>query len=196
MRSDLHLPEGYQERGEVPHFDDTPLKDEWQDEVYSYARRVVEMEGLTSVLDLGCGSGFKLLKHFSDLGIRMCGAEVEPTLSWLRRTYPDNVWLDASRLGSAQQFDAVICSDVIEHVQNPIALIKTILSVKPKLVVISTPDAEMMGRPLGPPRNKHHVREWSMEGFYNLLSDHMVVVQHLISNHEQCTQMAVCEPKA
>lgn len=174
------------------HFDDTPLKDEWQKEVYQFARDVLNKNGLRSVLDVGCGGGYKLLQEFE--GAVRAGVEVEPTLSWLRSTYPSETWLEQAE----GHWDLVVCSDVIEHVQDPDALLRSILSVRPKWIVISTPDRDLIPKadPLGPPRNKAHIREWSFEEFGSYLSEHLEVVEHFISNAEQCTQCCLCKQKS
>ncbi len=40
-------------------FDDTPFRDQWQKEVYLEAANLASERGLCTILDIGCGSGFK-----------------------------------------------------------------------------------------------------------------------------------------
>lgn len=188
----------YLHRQSVPHFDDTKTADEWQREVYELAQEWFYSQGCESVLDIGCGNGTKLLRHFSD--VSMTGTEVEPTLSWLQKQYPQYSWVEAGKTQAS--YDMVICSDVIEHVQDPDALLLEILRHKPRVVVLSTPARELIpGAALGPPRNKHHVREWTSEEFMKYVSGLMCnqamvswpmnMAAHFISNEEQCTQCMV-----
>ncbi len=157
----------YVSRESVPHFDDTPFKDEFQDEVYKFAAGVVPED--SGVLDVGCGSGFKLLKYFGHLST--IGFEVQPTLGYLRETYPERLWMAVGAtlpgLGGL-----VICSDVIEHVLDPDCVLDFIASLHPERVVISTPDRVELGLGTedGPPRNIHHVREWTHDEFVEYLS--------------------------
>jgi methylase of polypeptide subunit release factors len=58
------IKQDYEIRPENAFFDDTPLTDEYQDEVYQHARLIADRDSLTSVCDIGCGSGFKLLNIF------------------------------------------------------------------------------------------------------------------------------------
>lgn len=184
--------EDYAPRLENAAFDDTPNTDLWQNDVYRLAKKVAMKEGLKTVLDVGCGSGYKLLKYFKRFPT--VGSEVEPTLSWLKERYPDRAWLPLD--GLALKYDLVISADVIEHVPDPDALLEMIKRVHPKRVVISTPDRSMLVcDQQGPPRNICHIREWSFDEFGMYLSEHFNVIRHYICNEEQCTQVAVLEPK-
>src|SRR6187200_254103 len=55
------IKDGYTSRLNNRFFDDTPLTDEWQNEVYAKARQLANDHDLQTVLDIGTGSGFKLL---------------------------------------------------------------------------------------------------------------------------------------
>lgn len=196
-RENYYLPDAYQHRVTVPHFDDTPYKDEWQDGIYREARDLATKERLWSVLDIGCGGGFKTLKWFGEYMWQTIGVEVEPTLSWLRRTYPHSHWKAWGELDLERPYNLVICSDVIEHVQRPDLLLENIASLNFRRLVISTPDPSLMGlgTEMGVPKNLHHLREWQMPAFRALLEDYFEVLDHRIVNKEQYTQMAICGPK-
>lgn len=182
----------YNSRSEVPHYDDTGMKDEYQKEVYEIARQEFDKRGLKTVLDLGCGGAYKLLKNFSD--VHTVGIEVEPTLSWLKHTYPDRLWRPAQCV--ATFYDMVICSDVIEHVVDPDVIVEQIKAYRPKLIVISTPDRSLLNGPeLGPPKNIHHVREWTAKEFGDYLRQHFNIVLHQHTNREQGTQLVIATLK-
>ena len=178
-------------------FDDTPFKDEFQDEVYAIAKRVAEDQWLNSVIDIGCGSAYKLNKWFRDIesSYVAIGAEVEPTLSKLREEHPMEIWADASLLHTGiLQAHMVICSDVIEHVPDPDKILDSIAACKPKVIVISTPALEHLeqGCVDGPPRNIHHVREWTTEQFKAYIGSRFHVLEQVVT--EQKNQVIVCRP--
>lgn len=163
----------YTHRAEVPHFDDTPFKDEYQDEVYRYAASLK----VGSVIDVGCGSGFKLMKWFGHLPTM--GVEVEPTLGWLNKTYPNRLWSSSYAVLPKQEHPVVvICSDVIEHIADPDDLLSYLASLDFDELVISTPDRVLLniGTEQGPPHNIHHHREWTSEEFKNYVSTRFNVV--------------------
>lgn len=185
------LPYGYESRDAVPHFDDTPFRDEFQDAVYRHGQYYLIKMKLTRVLDIGCGSGFKLMKYFGGYNTEAVGVEVEPTLSWLRATYPHREWSDGIPYG---RWDLVMCSDVIEHVKDPDALLDSIADTDFKYLVISTPASDLLGHgtELGPPRNIHHAREWTQEGFKQYISSRFEVVEQVI--FDSATQVIVAKP--
>ena len=52
------IKEGYTIRPNNMFYNDTNMKDEWQKEVYQYARQQFDIHNLTSVWDIGTGSGY------------------------------------------------------------------------------------------------------------------------------------------
>lgn len=171
-KENFYIHDGYEHRLENKHFDDTPFKDEWQKEVYAYARTIADLHGLKSVADVGCGSGYKLVHMLGDL--ETVGIEYDPAYTFLTRTYPDRYWLQAAPgVLPWPKFnpELVVCADVIEHVPDPFELLWYIFQMQPKYVVISTPDVAVLGLGTedGPPKNLHHVREWNTPQFTALL---------------------------
>ena len=67
------------------HYDDTGNTDGFQDDVYNYAKTLVNEYNLITIGDIGCGSGYKLIKYFGDkTKYKTIGLEIEPTLSFLK----------------------------------------------------------------------------------------------------------------
>ncbi len=186
----------YTERLDNEQFDDTGYTDEHQDEVYSYAKGIWltrKFDGF--VCDVGCGSGYKLLKYFKD--VKTIGIDVGKTVEFLQDKYPSRLWYDQTYPSvDYNVIDMVICADAIEHVQDPDQLLKNIQYLKPKIIVISTPDRDMLFNHNGPPQNLAHVREWSYHELQKYISQFFEIEEHFISSITQCTQCIICSPRS
>jgi len=185
---------GYIHRIESGHFDDSENEDQWQKEVYQFGADLSEKQKYKTILDIGCGSGYKLLKYFNDY--ETTGCEIEPTLSFLKNTYPTNHW-EKLEACFAQKYDLIIISDVIEHVKDPESFLSNIIdNIEFKQLIISTPERDLLNHStFGPPLNTSHFREWTMKEFGQFISAFLIVEKHHISNQSQCTQMVLGSPK-
>jgi hypothetical protein len=47
----------------------------------------------------------------------------------------------------------------------------------------------------GPPKNRHHCREWNMNEFKNYINSRFKVLDHFISNKQQATQLILAQLK-
>jgi len=187
---------GYIHRKNVVDFDDTSLKDEYQKEVYEYCASLYKTKNLKGVIDIGCGSGYKLIKNFENEP----KAGVELKIEYLKKTYPKETWFEfADKSWKNFETDLLICSDVIEHVPNPdVFLIELASLTHINYWVFSTPDRSLDNSPwkYGPPNNEAHFREWSFDEFGLYMSNFFEVLEHKITNKEQRTQMVVCKKKS
>lgn len=175
----------YECRLDAAAFDDRPFKDEFQLEVYQYARQVLDHYGFRRVVDFGCGSGFKLITNFFDC--QTVGIELPPILPFLRTKWPGREWHEAAGLEVAE---LVICSDVIEHIPDPNLLVRMLKDYLPKRLVISTPERDQlcMGTHDGPPRNLHHVREWNFAEFDAYIGSLFQIKEHFVVNGTQVVE--------
>ena len=171
--------DGYTIRPTPEYFDDDLVVVIWQPDVYGDAGRIAGRIGATRIIDVGAGDGSKLAElrpPFDLIGIDF-GANVDRS----EARFPDIVWrrhdLDTEEelpLSPDELAGAVIvCSDVIEHLRAPHLLLRKLLATLDHAgaVLISTPERELWHgvRSGGPPRNVHHVREWSIREFGRLL---------------------------
>jgi SAM-dependent methyltransferase len=206
-RDRYYIKEGYVSRDVPAHHDDTTeamISDAWQKEVYQEAESLLKSHGGQAgqvVYDIGCGSGFKLGKYLRPLrgaGL-MYGVEVEPTLSWLRQTYPQYNWLDISEFFSrfAPAPWMIVCADVIEHIPDPAEFMEQLRIKNPTHLLISTPDRSLVREAghNGPPHNTSHCREWTLSEFTLFVSDYFDVVVRKITNRPQGTMLLICKPK-
>jgi hypothetical protein len=183
---------GYTIRKDNEEFDDTPFRDEFQREVYEYARQVLDAEKFKSVCDIGCGSGFKLITNFFD--VETLGIELPQTAEFLCKKWPGRNWADHNDPIDAP-YDLIISSDVIEHVADPNELLTKIKEMQPKRIILSTPERDQLclGTHNGPPKNIHHVREWNYSEFGAYIGSWFHIREHFVVNG---TQVVECFPSA
>jgi SAM-dependent methyltransferase len=196
-RCNYFIHEGYEHRLAPHYYDDTTTSDGWQDEVYRFAQEIADKYDLRSVLDIGCGSGFKLLKYFHNQ--TTIGVDVAETCALLQRRYPDRQWtISDFSAAKTPKADLVIASDVIEHLADPDALLQYIVRIAPLYVVISTPDRNLLrsGTHNGPPFNPMHLREWSMVELHAYVSEFLEIIEHFISYAPQATQCVLAKPRS
>lgn len=187
---------GYIHRKDNYHFDDTQNTDMWQKEVYQKAKEIMVENNFTSIIDFGCGSGFKLIKYLSEY--ETTGIEISPTYEFLTKKYSNKTWINFTDIKTRTfTSDVVICSDVIEHVPNPDDLIHNISQItNSKYIIISTPDRDLVKQPkFGPPLNKTHMREWNFKEFKEYIGKHFEIIDHYISNKKQATQLIIVKKK-
>lgn len=188
-------------------------KDDCQREVYLEASMFAREMDLQTVVDIGTGSGWKLVTHFRDWNpLDLIGIDLPPAVAILRERYPGYTWSTPDklpyiaathkRMGVLPGTELVICSDMIEHVMDPDETCETIKSLDPKWIFISTPDRDLVDRyfhptnkTYGPPRNRCHVREWNFTEFGQYMASHFDVVRHFWCNEKQCTQLVVARLK-
>jgi UDP-N-acetylglucosamine transferase subunit ALG13 len=167
-------------------FDDRANTDFFQDEVYQTAQRFMSAQGLSGVLDVGCGSAYKLIKYFADE--ETLGLELPETLAFLQGKYPDRQWaLSDFENPPQEEFGLTICSDVIEHLLDPDALLAFFTYVNCEYFLLSTPERGRLGLTARfRPRSPWHLREWTQEEFIDYLSQQFEVVESgLLGHHDQ-----------
>lgn len=186
---------GYKHREKPGYFDDTANSDNWQREVYEQARILMKDNALSTVNDIGCGSGYKLVHLLGEFDTT--GVDLPETIAAVQQRYPDRRWVMGRFEDlSVTPADLVVCSDVIEHVADPQALIRFVVSATKEWVVLSTPAREIMYKErqrlrFGPPDNPTHLREWTVPEFRSFVEPHLEIVRHEITNLGQATQMII-----
>lgn len=187
------IKEGYIHRESADFFDDTPFKDQFQKEVYKAAAEEAKLNNYNKILDIGCGSGYKLVRFFPTHNT--VGVELEPTLSWLKKAYPLHRW-EASV--PKEEFDLVLCADVIEHLYDPGSFMEMLQTIEAKVFFISTPERDLVRGPedMGPPKNETHYREWNTEEFVAFVSDYLEVLSSEVVSTKHGTLMLKCIKKA
>ena len=191
------IKDDYHSREKEIYFDDRENTDRFQNEVYHQAKEIFKSNSMTSVMDIGCGSAFKLLKYFKDFNT--CGIDLTKTVNFLKGKYPDRAWLDHDIENKLEyQSDMIIASDIIEHLYDPDKLLSFINYIDFKIAIISTPERDLVRgvNHKGPPDNIHHIREWNTNELFNYISSRFKVVSHeLIQKNKQNTQFITFSKK-
>lgn len=173
-----HIKEGYKEN-KVAYFLDNLKATRgivFQPDVYTFAEQCCKMMGLNRIVDVGCGQADKLAdiherhKGWDFLGVDF-GKNIEYCASydwgtWSEADLEDDLILPAA--GSV-----VICSDVIEHLADPVPLLKSLRKSRAELIVLSTPERDLQHGldHMGPSPNINHVREWNYDELHSFLED-------------------------
>jgi SAM-dependent methyltransferase len=116
------------------------------DGYYRYPRMdVAELlpEELTSLLDVGCGSGAFGRVVREKWGCRVVGVELNPAAAANARLVLDHVFeADIINLSIEERFDVITVNDVLEHIENPEALLEKLsgLVARDGRLVISIPN--------------------------------------------------------
>jgi 2-polyprenyl-3-methyl-5-hydroxy-6-metoxy-1,4-benzoquinol methylase len=184
---------GYHKAYYVETFDDRINKDEWQRSVYESALLLLKEIDGKSVIDLGCGSAYKLINMFGNYNT--IGIELTNTYKWLLEKYPSGKWLAFEQTVPSQlESDMVICSDVIEHIKNPDEIMDFLKSMNFRYLVISTPERNSVrgNKDFGPPENPSHFREWNSEEFKDYVSKWFKVIEQIISQDKSVSQILIC----
>ena len=204
MSKNYCIYDGYVSRTEFVTCEQIGHTDQFQDEVYAAARKVCVDNKYNTVLDIGCGSAYKLVKYFRDK--KFVGLDLEPNLSHIKDKYP----LYDFRLSDfdkppAESFDLIICSDVIEHLLEPDDLLKFINQIDFKHLVLSTPERRTIQelqksfgwqvQMNGPPHNLMHVREWSFDELREYLSQWFDIKSQFMTPKQVECQVVIATPK-
>jgi len=131
-----------------------------------------------SILDVGCGEGFTLnrLKK-QGIGKKLEGIEyLQAAIDLGKKTYPD-IKITKGTIYELpykdNSFDLVLCTEVLEHLEDPQKALKELVRVSNKYLVISVPNEPffMLAQLI---RGKNwsrfgndieHINHWNMFGF-------------------------------
>lgn len=135
-----------------------------------------------TILDAGCGEGFTMdkLAKFG-IGKKIEGIEhSKDALTLGRKLFPNLTFKEGSVYNMPYKnnsFDLVVCTEVLEHVDEPLKVIREVLRVAKKDIIISVPNEPffMLGNfirgkdllHLG--NNPGHINHWAVISFLNFL---------------------------
>jgi SAM-dependent methyltransferase len=133
----------------------------------------------TTILDYGCGRG-EALQIFGDAGYQVTGTDVDPKCVEYSNQYGNAVVLDykdpLNQFGE-DSFDYVTCFHVLEHVENPLAVIQALSKIARKGAVFAVPNlchlSNIFRRKIyWEAINEGHLQSWDHAHFQSLLTRH------------------------
>ena len=179
---DYCIKPGYAHRTETAYFEDTSTGITGivhQPDIYPLAAFLAKRFDCTQILDLGCGRAQKLASLHP--AFKVIGVDCGSNLRYCRDTYGFGSWIEHDLESVLPDMlpaedlkrTLVVCSDVIEHLARPEALLTTLanlLEVAP-VALLSTPERDLVrgADDHGPPANVAHVREWNRSELSMLL---------------------------
>lgn len=185
---------GYIHRATVVPHDDRGMKDTFQREVYEQAANLMSKHQWFTVVDMGCGSGYKSANYLGQY--QVTGVDFSPAIDQAKLDFPAYEWINADEFVPAHHTaDLIICADVIEHVEDPDLFLEHILAIRGwKCLMISTPERNKRRGSwhYGPPPNPAHYREWSMRELKRFVSGYADVHSAELINPVQGTQLIIC----
>jgi hypothetical protein len=182
--NNFFIKSGYTARRNPDYFTDQQWEEgvTWQPDVYPIAAEFAAQRACSRIIDLGCGRASKLeLLHRQHPDWEFIGVDYGPNVAWCRANHRFGTWIEADLEDGVLRSEnlsleksLLICSDVIEHLVDPISLLRLIhdlLSQGAVAVIFSTPERDLTRGESdnGPPENPCHVREWNLEEFKALL---------------------------
>ncbi len=145
-----------------------------------------------SVLDAGCGEGFSLNKlRENNIGKKLEGIENSKTAIAISKKINSKLNI---RLGSVyslpyedNSFDLVICTEVLEHLDNPEKGLFQVMRVSKKYIIFSVPNEPffmlsnlLRGKNLKRFGNDEgHINHWTIYSFQKLLKKNGLKVKKL-----------------
>lgn len=170
------------------HTSKNPLKTIFLNIYYKTFLKELKKLDIKSVLDVGCGEGFILNKlrkenigslwegiDYSKDAIEI-GKKIHPYLNLKQESIYDSKYRDNS-------FDLVICTEVLEHLEDPSKALKEVLKISKKFVLLSVPNEPLFllsnftqwGKDIG------HINHWSFFGFEKFVKENAGVEFKIIA---------------
>lgn len=132
-----------------------------------------------TLLDYGCGRG-ETMDYASRMGMKPIGLDSDPTCVELASRYGKAALLDIDKPADRVQpasVDVVACFHVLEHVDNPRAVLSMLGGAATRYVLIAVPNLHRipnLRKPWATPSlvNEGHLQSWDHAHFRNLAEVH------------------------
>ncbi|HYM64968.1 MAG TPA: class I SAM-dependent methyltransferase [Candidatus Sulfotelmatobacter sp.] len=170
------------------HTSKNPLKTFFLNSYYSTFLNELKKLEIKTVLDVGCGEGF-ILNKLKEEGIGKSwegidyskeaveiGKKIHPGLSLKQGSIYNSGLADSS-------FDLVVCTEVLEHLEDTKKALKEVLRISKKYVLLSVPNEPLFlfsnftqwGKDIG------HINHWTFWGFEKFVKENAGVSFKIIA---------------
>lgn len=130
-------------------------------------RRITSFLRGKTFVDVGCGFGHSTYHMKKMIGGEWIGVDFgKRAVEQARINFPDIDFLylsDIDRIKTLPTFDSVVCSEVIEHVEDDQLLIDSLIAITGKTLVITTPSKKV--------KSEGHLRLYTVEMLFELFKD-------------------------
>lgn len=129
----------------VKHTSKNPIQKLLINNFYSSLISLAKPLSPKTILDAGCGEGFTMNKlKLSGIGEKIEGIEYsKDAISFGKKLFPDLIIKQGSVYELPYEdnyFDLIVCTEVLEHLEEPAKAIKEMLRVSKKYLIISVPN--------------------------------------------------------
>jgi 2-polyprenyl-3-methyl-5-hydroxy-6-metoxy-1,4-benzoquinol methylase len=120
----------------------------YQHHVYSHASKIFDDKKYKSIVDVGCGPAVKTGKFFADIADEICLIDQRSikhvALANVSKGSFISENLEKPASSKLKQYDMVLCSDVVEHLVNPLPCLRLLKSLASDngTIIISTPERD------------------------------------------------------
>jgi 2-polyprenyl-3-methyl-5-hydroxy-6-metoxy-1,4-benzoquinol methylase len=168
-----------------PHRVKTSISYQWA--VYQWANLVIKEKKIFRVADVGCGFAYKLHKLYrNNPNLELWGIDQPNAIALCKKHYSFGNWLginlEKEPTVPPKKCGLVICSDVIEHLENPDLLIEYLktLVLDDGYILITTPERDILrGKGSLNCPNAAHTREWNTKEFRAYLESRgLCILEH------------------
>lgn len=176
----------------IKHTSKNPLQRFLINNFYTTLVSLVKSLSPKTILDAGCGEGFTMNRLTKEkIGEKIEGVEYsKDALTLGRKLFPNLTFKEGSTydlLYKDNSFDLVICTEVLEHLNEPIKALKEVFRVSKKNILVSVPNEPffMLGNFL---RGKNlsrlgndpgHINHWTIISFQKFLKNNGLKIKIL-----------------
>lgn len=165
-----------------------PLKKIFLGIYFSTFIKELKKLNIESVLDVGCGEGFILNKLKQEkIGQKWEGIDYSKDAIEIGQNLHPSLNLNIGSIYKSgykdNSFDLVICTEVLEHLEDPKKALNEALRISKKYILLSVPNEPLFllsnftqwGKDIG------HINHWTFLGFEKLIKENMGSKTRIIS---------------
>jgi len=182
------------------YWNETIIKTGWLEKNYNHPCQDLAWEIIrhieygNSVLDVGAGSGMitrRIKELRPNLHISACDFS-RPAVDWLKSKIPLNevFWCDITNgiEKPNKSYDIVVCTEVLEHLDNPQKAINELMRITRKKVIVSVPFGETQSK-----KSAEHIWSFSLDDIFDLFKGYGMVYLTVAAGNSNI--VAVCNIK-